>query len=118
MRNDISGDKGDDQQPPGYEPTGRRASSAVIPIGLRRHDQRDLSTRKSRAAIGILHQPGFTERRNKIPAGRKDSLSAIDSRAPITSVLPEPPGDRLNRSSYSQDTQETRSGRKNDRLVG
>jgi len=118
MRGSISADKGDDRQPPDYEPASRRTASAVIPIGLKRHDQRDLSARKSRAAIGILYQPGIAERGNEIPANRKDCLSAIDSRVPLTSVLPGPPGDRPHRSSYSQDTQEARSGRKNDRLVG
>jgi len=106
MRGGISADKGDDQQPPDNDPTGRRAAPTVISIGLRQHDQRDLSARKSRATIGVLYQLGIVERENEVPTDRKGSLSATDIRASITSVLLEPPGDRLHRSSYSQDTQE------------
>ena len=60
----ISADKGDYQQHPNNEPTGRGTAFAAIPISLGRHDQRDPGAGKSGATTGILHQPGIAERRN------------------------------------------------------
>jgi len=111
MRGGVSTDKRDDQQPPNNEPIDRRIAPAVIPVGVRRDDQRDLNTRNSRATACLFYQSGVAEHRNEVSVDRKDSLGAIDSRTPIVPVLPESPGDRPHRSPHSQNTPEARPGR-------